>query len=542
MNSGKWRSISWDTWGAVGVLAALVVSLGIFARHWLPDPNIWFDESGQYWLSRGLNHDSPLDAAPQWLGAGVMNGMTGYNLDPPGFTVGLGLVVRAVGSSATSLRLLPFLAYIATFAVAYLIGRRVLGLPRTISLGLPPLALTAALPLHYSTEIRAYSAELLAVTATLLTTAILVRTRSTRGAIPFLFTLFFGLLAPRYYFAIAAASSAAVYAIAFAMDRQRKARIRQGLVVVLGYLVVGVAAAWSIGVFGPSEQLGYGQGYAQGGESLRTSGALLTTLRTNLVDGGQWPVGVFLLMGLVLLVFRVVAGRRRGGRSPRPAWVLLWAMVLSYETAALTVAYVAEVPWDAGSRWSIGLWAIAAASVLGLAAQVAGLLKALPNRPLYVALRAVALLLVVGATVVSLVRLVTYERPESRVAGSRLITLMESYVNPHLTTQWAVDYWSWPAFRWLVRESGLWPSTYPVEHALPVGDGVLINANWPDVIPQLSLCPPGQQTVVIHEQSNANFFKRTGEITGWAQQQHCRVTTVPISSGEVMLVLSPANG
>ena len=217
-------------------------------------------------------------------------------------------------------------------------------------------------------------------------------------------------------------------------------------------------------------------------------------------------------------------------------------MVLSYETAALTVAYVAEVPWDAGSRWSIGLWAIAAASVLGLAAQVAGPLKALPNRPLYVALRAVAVLLVVGATVVSVVRLVTYERPEFRVAGSRLITLMESYVNPHLTTQWAVDYWSWPTFRWLVRESGMWPTNFPVDHALPVGDGVLINANWPDVIPHLSLCPPGRQTVVIHEQWNANFFKRTGEITGWAQQQHCRVTTVPISSGEVMLVLSPANG
>jgi hypothetical protein len=300
--------------------------------------------------------------------------------------------------------------------------------------------------------------------------------------------------------------------------------------------------AWSIGVFGPSEQLDYGQGYAQGGESLRETGALLTTLQTNLIDGGQRPVGAFLLIGLVLLVFRVVAGRRRGGRSPRPTWALLWAMVLAYESAALAVAYIAEVPWDAGSRWSIGLWGIAAASLLGLAAQASGFFKVISNRPLLFALRAVAVLLIVGATVVSVVRLVTYERPEFRVAGSRLITLVETYVNPQLTTQWAVDYWSWPTFRWLVRESGLWPAQFKVEHAIPVGDGVLINANWPDVIPQLALCPPGQQTVVIHEQWSANFFKRTGEITGWAQDQHCRVTTIPISSGEVMLVLRPATG
>jgi hypothetical protein len=136
-------------------------------------------------------------------------------------------------------------------------------------------------------------------------------------------------------------------------------------------------------------------------------------------------------------------------------------------------------------------------------------------------------------------RLVSYDRPDFRVLGSNLIDIVKNNVDPTLQTQWAVDYWTWPGFRWLANESGLWPEEYDVTNAIPVGDGVLTNANWSDVIPNLSLCPPGQQTVVIQERWNDNYEKREALVTSWGQQQRCRVMQVDIGSDEMLLILSP---
>lgn len=535
----RWVS-SLDNWGAIGVLVALLVGLGTFAVKHLPDPNIWFDESGQYWLSRGLNHDSAIDAAPQWIGAGVLDGMTGFNLDPPGFTLALGLTIQAFGSSAAALRLLPFVAFMATIAVFYVLGRRVLKLPKTISLALPPVALTTSLPLFYATEIRAYSAELLAVAASLLTTAVLVRSRSVQSAIPFIITLLLGLLATRYYFIVAAASTGLVYLFALIIDMSWRLRARQLIAVAAAYAVAGFGAAWSIGIFGPGTQIGYGQGYAQSGASLAKSDAPMSVVLGNLATGEQWATGAFLALGAVALIVLGVRRLVANKSQARPLWALLWALVLSYEATAALLSYFADIPWDATGRWSIGLWAMAAASLLGLASLVARGISLSPEMTRKWIAITVTTAVVILSVAISTQRLMTYDRPDFRVLGSNLIDLVEENVDPDLKAQWVVDYWTWPGFRWLSKESGLWPSTFDVNNAIPVGDGVLTNANWPDVIPNLTLCPPGQQTVVIQERWNENYEKREVEVTNWGQQQRCRVTQVDIGADEMMLVLTPA--
>lgn len=533
-------------WGAAAALLALAFGLITFAVKHLPDPNIWFDESGQYWLSRGLNHDSAIDAAPQWIGAGVLNGMTGFNLDPPGFTVALGLVIQAFGSAPAALRLLPFLAFIATIAVFYLLGRRVLGLPRTLSLALPPLALTTSLPLFYATEIRAYSAELLAVSAALLTTALLIRSRSIRGAIPFIATIVLGLLATRYYFIVAAASMGMAYLLALIIDRQWRLRLNQIVTVALAYAIAGVGAAWSIGIFGPGTQIGYGQGYAQAGASLAKSDDPISVVLSNLAQGEQWATGAFLTLGAVFLVFTSLrqgfTRRRREpllAASPRPAWVLLWLLVFAYELTAAALSYFADIPWDMSGRWSIGLWAMAGASLLGLASIAQQAITRLPSSArAWIGVTAIAAISI-PAVLTSTSRLTTHDRYDFRVLGSNLMDIVKQNVDTTLETQWVVDYWTWPGFRWLAKESGLWPEEYDVTNAIPVGDGVLTNANWPDVIPNLSLCPPGQQTVVIQERWNDNYDKREILVTNWGIQQRCRVSQFDIGSDEMLLLLSP---
>jgi hypothetical protein len=538
-----------DAWGALAVLVVLSSGLATFAWRHLSNPNIWFDESGQYWLSRGLSHDSPLDAPGQWLGVGVLNGMTGFNLDPPGFTVGLGLTIQALGSSPAALRVLPFAAFVATIAVAYLIGRRVLHLPRTVSLGVPPLALTTALPLYYATEIRAYSAELLAVAGMLLVTALLVRSGTVRGAIPFALVLIAGMLATRYYFIVAAASAALVYAVALVIDRGRRSRLRQVAFVASAYVVAGIGTAWSIGFIGPGRQYGYGEGYAHASVSLRDASDVVGILRGNLANGEQWATGIFICLGAILLIVRGIRFATTRRSTPRPVWILLWSLVVSYEGVAATLSYVNDIQWDAGGRWSIGLWAMAAASLLGLfsiakttlfpnddqsASAAAGRRNAM--RRLAVVVTAI---IVAVTTTVSTVRLVQYDRPQFRFAGSKLVFALAGKFDPSTEIQWAVDYWSWPTFRWLVRESGLWPDDIPVTSAIPVGDGVNTNVLWQDAIPNLALCPPGRTTIVLHEAWSGDYLKRTTEITNWGQQQRCRVTQVPISDGEIAIILSP---
>ena len=55
----------------------------------------------------------------------------------------------------------------------------------------------------------------------------------------------------------------------------------------------------------------------------------------------------------------------------------------------------------------------------------------------------------------------------------------------------------------------------------------------------LQLCPPGQQTVVLHEEWTEDFARRTQDIINWGQKQRCRATTVSVSDSETLVLLSP---
>jgi len=529
-----------DLMSALILALALAAGLVIFALHHLNDPNIWFDESGQYWLSRGLSHDSAFDEGGQSIFQGIWNGMTGFNLDPPGFTFNLGMWVLVFGSTSIAIRSLPFLMLVGSFAFAYLIGRKQIGLTHTLSVALPAVMLTTSIPLFYSTEIRAYSSELFAVLLLAYTLPYLLRSPRSRTALPYLCVLAFGMLATRYFFAVGFISTAVVYAFTVIFQRSAKVRLKQIVTVAVGYLFIALGTAFSIGLIGGGEQWGYGKGYAESGVSLRNSENVWELIQVNLWRDEQRATGLFLMAGLIAALLMVALFREKLLSTWSRSWVIIWIFVIAYEATAVGLSIIMDAPWNVGNRWSIGLWAIATLSLLGLAGMVLDALRHFRPSSSQWIIPVLSIAVAIPIVFTSFNRLADYQRPVFRFAGSELPALVSGVIPRDVDVQWAIDYWSWPTFRWLVKESGEWPADLVVTNALPVGDGVLTNANWPEVIPSLQLCAPGKWTVVFHEQWNAAFVPRTQEIKRFATQQRCTTDIYPIEGSEIMIVIKPA--
>ncbi len=144
---------------ALTVLTMIGLPLVRVAQY-LGSPNLWLDESGQFWFSKGLHHFvAPL--TPE----GGFDKILEYgsqNSDPGAFTVLLREWMHIFGTSPASLRSLPFLFLVLTCTVIVAAALRC---------GVHPVfaALAGAIPLwfpmllFYATEIRAYSMDALAV-------------------------------------------------------------------------------------------------------------------------------------------------------------------------------------------------------------------------------------------------------------------------------------------------------------------------------------------------------------------------------------------
>lgn len=129
-----------------------------FSYTYKTDPYLWFDEAGQFWISKGLNHDSdPLSTQGNLFDVIINNQM--YNLDPGGFSIILH-VWSMFSNHYLWLRLLPFLFFVFTvIGWIYLSYQWTKDKFISLCIGFVPLLV----PMLYNEafEIRAYSMEVL---------------------------------------------------------------------------------------------------------------------------------------------------------------------------------------------------------------------------------------------------------------------------------------------------------------------------------------------------------------------------------------------
>ncbi|MDR2510687.1 MAG: glycosyltransferase family 39 protein [Spirochaetaceae bacterium] len=145
-----------------GVL--MLVTTVFFIAHNITNPNFWFDEAGQFWISKGLDH---ISSPPFSQNGSIIDAIkkNTTNLDPGGFTILLHLVLL-LGNQPFFLRILPvFFFFTAVFLVIKIAGVWRANDPLVILSGF--ILFSSSLILHYAFEVRAYSMEMCAMLSAL---------------------------------------------------------------------------------------------------------------------------------------------------------------------------------------------------------------------------------------------------------------------------------------------------------------------------------------------------------------------------------------
>lgn len=129
-----------------------------FSYTYKMDPYLWFDEAGQFWISKGLNHDSAPYSSIGNIWDVIKNNQD-YNLDPGGFSILLHFW-SMISNHFIWLRSLPFLLFVCTIiGWIYLTYQWTNNKNTSLLLGFVPLII----PMIYNEafEVRAYSMEVL---------------------------------------------------------------------------------------------------------------------------------------------------------------------------------------------------------------------------------------------------------------------------------------------------------------------------------------------------------------------------------------------
>jgi hypothetical protein len=132
-------------------------AIAILAFNNINSPNFWFDESGQFWIAKGLKPFSPAFSNYGGL-IDVYRNNNLYNLDPGGFSYLL-YFWSGINQSPAFLRTLPFLFIIMSFYILYSLLKNQVQEKKLVII-LPLLMMSSPIITQYAFELRAYSFEI----------------------------------------------------------------------------------------------------------------------------------------------------------------------------------------------------------------------------------------------------------------------------------------------------------------------------------------------------------------------------------------------
>jgi len=137
------------------IIGIYILSLLAISKN-LNTPYLWFDEAGQFFISKGLNHDSNPLEKENGLSDVVKNNAF-YNLDPGGFSILLHFWSK-ISDSHIWLRFLPFLFFIGiVLSFIYLSYSWLKNINIAFLMGFIPILIPMLLDMGF--EVRAYSME-----------------------------------------------------------------------------------------------------------------------------------------------------------------------------------------------------------------------------------------------------------------------------------------------------------------------------------------------------------------------------------------------
>ncbi|MBJ6727306.1 hypothetical protein [Geomesophilobacter sediminis] len=337
------ETASGSIWTALVMALWIVVLVMLYARCGT-NPNFWFDEAGQFWMSRGQIHYSP-PLTPAGTLSEVLQANRTANMDPGGYTVGLHGWM-AGGTSPGWLRTFSFLFFVGTMAAFAALAYLWTGnLPLSLAAGLLPAA--GSQLTRYALELRPYSMETCGTAAAVLTLEYVSRRKSVGGYLVLggLMALF---LTGRYSFICVAV------AVGFAVLFQvRPLGLRKAMPRVVAYalpVLASSAAIYFITLAHPGSHQKADPGpYVQD-----------FIMRGKTVVDQLWIAadGLFSIRGIGTVVLAAVYlgfAFRKNKRSQyqRFTTFLLVAGVLNAEFLLLSA--LGKYPWCPQARWGIAL-------------------------------------------------------------------------------------------------------------------------------------------------------------------------------------------
>jgi hypothetical protein len=346
---------------ALGLVAA--AALAWFICNSLQWTAFWFDESVQFYISRGLCSFGPPGQEPGGV-RHVLKQNARDNLDPGGFSLLLHFWLLC-GAGMAWQRALPLLFFLGGVAGLGWLGWR---WRRDVRFAVFSALVSAAYPMlmNYANEVRAYSMEFAGVVCGCLVLDLLLEDPRPRrcligGAMIGVF------LSSRYSYVIFAVAVSVVFFLQLLADRAipLPARAKVALrffapLACIGIVILlkGFWPQYKLRIsYNNGEMLGYLAPYMASGTSVSQ---ILQTLGTNLFSLSALPLTVIPMAALAL------------GRRVSPFYLL------PLLTLAITALLWKWHPWNMGAKWSSYLHALSAVMIVRLSADVLGTLETSP--------------------------------------------------------------------------------------------------------------------------------------------------------------------
>jgi hypothetical protein len=422
MNNPKQTGLEFYTTRAIaGILALLLIGVPVFlvARQHLGSPNLWFDESGQVFLSLGSYHYAA-PYAPDGGWAKIVEYSRVFNGDPGGFTALLRFWIGSFGSSPAALRSLSFFFFLLMPVIVLLSARRV---------GVNPViaALAASAPLgypmllHYATEVRPYSMEACAVAFLFFLPCLLPD--EPRDWVVLATGCAAALLVTSHYSAFLYGVAACLVALLPIRPWRKGFRRASRFVLPLGIAATAsffLFARYSFGTLmtGRARIAPPFRPYVMSGNDTTTQLALL---RENFFAYGALPITIFLLAAPLFVWL-----------GPRSLVRLRTVVGRTFLFSALSVSLVAlasltgKMPWAWPTRWSIGYQALAACCVAMIVITAGTILWQMAETWRWKAVEVVAAVCIVTAWSIQVLEALHSEHPYYETIASQLQALADS--------------------------------------------------------------------------------------------------------------------
>ncbi len=471
-------------WIAVSVSATLfLIAVVPWVRVHLFSVNLWFDESGQYWLALGLHHfATPLSVPGGW--SKIVEYGRVFNSDPGTYTLLLRAWINLFGSSIATLRSLSLLFFCLSPVVIVLAGRRLGGPVASYALAaLAPLG--SFMFFHYATEIRAYSMEGLAV----LFFFFLPTWTDREGGIGRL--LFLGaigalLVGSRYSAYLYGAAACIVVCLPL---RPFKGMIIRSLTISLPIAVMVAAGFLIFGRYqagGAQKAPAYVEAFLLQGKDIA---AIVAQIRQNFFEPEALPITIFLIVAPLVIFF--------GPASLERLKTFLGRAVLFVVLSVMFVAvasWTGKLPWAVHTRWSIGYQALSVACLASLIIMIGTLIRELLSERIgkFIGISLCVMALSGWAWWINIVQ--KQPRPYYETVGSLLSVIAERRDSRSLRF-WVTEHAN-TSVRYLceagpLKERFLYPSNFHFETAqessnrtpIPAGEYDIIVLNDQSVLP-----------------------------------------------------------